>query len=133
MAAQAQTIRLKILKIGAVITRNTQRIGFMLSSHYPFIEKNIPKSTHAIIKVNYSYKKLHRSSFIKYSNKGCTPVIPSKKNRKQPREYDRHIYKERHLIESFFGKIKHFGRIFSRFDKTSTSFMAFLNFVGTFI
>jgi len=34
--AQAQTIRLKLLKIGAVITRNTRRIRFMLSSHYPF-------------------------------------------------------------------------------------------------
>ena len=36
MAAQAQTIRLKILKIGGVITKNTRRIRFMLSSHYPF-------------------------------------------------------------------------------------------------
>jgi len=36
MAAQAQTIRLKILKIGAVIIKNTRRIRFMLSSHYPF-------------------------------------------------------------------------------------------------
>lgn len=34
--AQVQTIRLKLLKIGAVITRNTRRIRFMLSSHYPF-------------------------------------------------------------------------------------------------
>ena len=36
MAVQAQTIRLKILKIGAVIIKNTRRIRFMLSSHYPF-------------------------------------------------------------------------------------------------
>jgi len=36
MAAQAQTIHLKILKIGGVITKNTRRIRFMLSSHYPF-------------------------------------------------------------------------------------------------
>jgi len=36
MAAQAQTIRLKILKIGGVMTKNTRRIRLMLSSHYPF-------------------------------------------------------------------------------------------------
>lgn len=60
-------------------------------------------------------------------------VIPSKKNRKQQREYDKHIYKERHLIECFFGKIKHFRRIFSRFDKTATAFLSFLQFVGAFI
>ena len=33
--AQAGTIRLKLLKIGAVITRNTRRIRFSLSEHYP--------------------------------------------------------------------------------------------------
>jgi hypothetical protein len=38
MAAQAQTLRLKILKIGGVITKNTRRIRLMLSSHYPFKE-----------------------------------------------------------------------------------------------
>lgn len=60
-------------------------------------------------------------------------VIPSKKNRKMPREYDMHIYKERHLIECFFGKIKHFRRIFSRFEKTAHAFLGFLNFVGELI
>jgi transposase len=63
----------------------------------------------------------------------CIPVIPSKKNRKQQRDYDRHAYKERHLIECFFGKIKHFRRVFSRFDKTATAFMSFLQFVGVLI
>jgi transposase len=63
----------------------------------------------------------------------CIPVIPSKKNRKQQRDYDWHSYKERHLIECFFGKIKHFRRIFSRFDKTATAFMSFLQFVGVLI
>jgi len=43
--------------------------------------------------------------------KGCRPVIPSKRNRKYPRNYDEHIYKERHLIERFFGKIKHFRNV----------------------
>ncbi|MBD0392208.1 IS5 family transposase [Wolbachia endosymbiont of Pentalonia nigronervosa] len=52
-------------------------------------------------------------------NKGCEVVIPPKRNRKVQRYYDEHIYKERHLIGCFFGKIKHFRRIFSRFDKTA--------------
>ncbi len=33
--AQASTIRLKLLKVGAVILRNTRRIRFLLSSNYP--------------------------------------------------------------------------------------------------
>jgi hypothetical protein len=34
--AQVTTLRLKLLKIGAVILRNTRRIRFLLSSHYPY-------------------------------------------------------------------------------------------------
>ena len=31
---------------------------------------------------------------------GMEPVIPPKKNRKEPREYDRYLYKLRHLVEN---------------------------------
>jgi len=34
--AQVGTIRLKLLKIGAVVVRNTRRIKVMISSHYPY-------------------------------------------------------------------------------------------------
>lgn len=63
----------------------------------------------------------------------CTPNIPSKNNRKEPREHDEHTYKERHAIECFNGKIKHFRRIFSRYDKSADSYLAFLHFVGALI
>ncbi|MFP3036086.1 MAG: transposase [Wolbachia sp.] len=66
-------------------------------------------------------------------SKGCTVVIPPRQNRKVRRHYDEHIYKERHLIECFFGKIKNFRRIFSRFDKTAEVLMGFLNFVGALV
>ena len=63
----------------------------------------------------------------------CEPNIPLAKNRKEPRDYDEHLYKERHAIECFFGKIKHFRRIFSRFDKSAQSYLSFLHFVGVLI
>jgi len=70
------------------------------------------------------------NAFIKYlSENNCDYVIPPRKNRKFIRTYDKHIYKERHLIECFFGKIKYFRRIFSRFDKTASSYLGFLQFV----
>jgi transposase len=37
---------------------------------------------------------------------GRHAVIPPRKNRKNLREYDKHLYKERHLVECFFNKIK---------------------------
>ena len=33
-------------------------------------------------------------------------VIPPKSNRNEPREYDEELYKERHLVECFFNKLK---------------------------
>jgi transposase len=64
---------------------------------------------------------------------GTQAVIPSRANRKPPRDYDRHTYKERHLIECFFGKIKHYRRIFSRFEKTARNYMSFLHVVATLV
>ena len=65
--------------------------------------------------------------------KGGKAVIPPRKNRKTMRCYDKHAYKERHLIECFFGKIKCFRRIFSRFDKTACAYMGFLSYASTLI
>jgi transposase len=78
-----------------------------------------------------SYKAYDSNALIELiEGNNSVPVIPPKKNRKTQRGYDPHVC---HLIECFFGKIKHFRRIFSRFDKTSEAFMGFLNFVGALI
>ena len=67
------------------------------------------------------------------SARGAAAVIPPRRNRRQPREYDQHIYKERHLIECFFGKIKHYRRICSRFEKTARNDMGFLRLVAALV
>ncbi len=52
------------------------------------------------------------------------PVIPPKSNRKEPRDYDKVLYKVRHLIENFFEKLKHYNRaIATRYDKIATAFL----------
>ena len=53
-------------------------------------------------------------------------VIPPKSNRKTAREYDRHLYKERNLIERMYGKLKHFRRVATRYDKLASSYLAFV-------
>ena len=63
----------------------------------------------------------------------AVPVIPPRANRKNLHDYDDHLYKERHLIECFINKIKHFRRIFSRYDKLASRYLGFLNFVGALI
>ena len=63
----------------------------------------------------------------------CTPIIPGRSNRKKPIDYDKHTYKERHLVECFIGKIKHFRRVFSRYDKSLRNYASFVCFVGALI
>jgi transposase len=64
---------------------------------------------------------------------GAEAVIPPKRNAKAPREYDEWRYRERHLIECFIGKIKHFRRVFSRFDKLARCYLGFVQFVSALI
>jgi transposase len=64
---------------------------------------------------------------------GIGAVIPPKKNRLVRREYDRHLYRERHLVECFIGKIKQYGRVFSRFEKLSKNYLGFLSFVSALV
>jgi transposase len=66
-------------------------------------------------------------------SKGAIAVIPSRKNRKQPYEYDTHLYKERHLVECCISKFKQYRRIFSRFDKLDARYLGFLSFAATLI
>ena len=65
--------------------------------------------------------------------RGAVPVIPPRSNRKTRREYDAHLYKERHLVECFINKMKHYRRIFSRYDKLAMTYLGFLHFVSTLI
>ncbi len=60
-------------------------------------------------------------------------VIPSRRYRKQPRDYDRLRYKERNIVERFINRIKWYRRIFTRYEKLARRFMAFLHFAATLI
>ena len=56
----------------------------------------------------------------------ATYTIPPKSDVNDPWPVDWHIYKERHLVECFFQKLKWFRRVFTRYDKLDASFLAFV-------
>ena len=58
------------------------------------------------------------------TERGITPVIPPKANRKTPRDCDFALYCERNLVERFFNKLKHFRAIATRYDKLARNFLA---------
>ena len=70
---------------------------------------------------------------IPWQQAGKTAVIPPKANRKVQREYDKELYKARHLIENFFQKLKQYRAIATRYDKTARNFLAAVYLVAAAI
>ena len=60
----------------------------------------------------------------KLESRGIEPVIPSKANRLVPRDTDFALYRERNLVERFFGKLKQYRAIATRYDKLANTFLA---------
>jgi transposase len=57
---------------------------------------------------------------------GARTVIPSNPSRALKLPLEQHIYKERHLVECCFNKLKHFRRVATRYEKTARNFLAFV-------
>ena len=70
---------------------------------------------------------------VRLEKRGITVLCPPRSNAINPRKCDFFAYKERHLVEYFFGKLKHYRRVFSRFDKKDINFMSFLHFTSIMI
>lgn len=66
-------------------------------------------------------------------HKEATYTIPPKTNVSNPWKCNFHVYKERHLVECFFNKLKHFRRVATRYDKLAASFMAFTYIAAIFL
>ena len=57
---------------------------------------------------------------------GYIPVVPPKRNRKNPWDYDKQLYKQRNQVERLF------RRIFTRYDKLDVIFLSFVYFALIF-
>jgi transposase len=64
---------------------------------------------------------------------GKSAVIPPKSNRLIAPDFDRDLYKARHLIENFFCKLKQFRAIATRYDKTARNFLAAIHLAAAII
>ena len=60
--------------------------------------------------------------------KGFVIVVPPKKNRLEPWEYDKELYKRRNEIERLFLRLKRFRKVFTRYDKLDSLYMGFIFF-----
>ncbi len=60
-------------------------------------------------------------------------VMPAKSNSIDQRDYDRNLYKARHLIENFFAKLKQYRAIATRYDKLAQNFLSAIYLASTII
>ncbi len=56
---------------------------------------------------------------------GIEAVIPSHPSRPEALPLDENAYRERNKVERFFGRLKQYRRLATRYDKTVVSFLAF--------
>ena len=58
---------------------------------------------------------------------GFVPVVPPKKNRREPWDYNKELYKRRNEVERFFLRLKRFRKVFTRYDKLDIIYTAILH------
>ena len=59
----------------------------------------------------------------KLRDQGAIPVIPGRRNRKRPIQYDERRYRDRWLVEAMFCRLKDFRRVATRYDKLARTFL----------
>ena len=58
--------------------------------------------------------------------RGAEQCLPPRKNRTAAIEYDRHLDRERNVVERFFARIKPYRRVATRYDKKARNFLGFV-------
>jgi transposase len=85
--------------------------------------KNVKAST---VLADKAYDTNELRAWLK--EQGIKAVIPPKSNRKAKIECDFWLYKERHAVECMFGKLKHYRRIATRYEKKAINYIGMLSF-----
>ena len=58
--------------------------------------------------------------------RGADPCVPPRKDRTDPIEYDRHLDRERNVVERFFARVKQYRRVATRYDKKAANILGFV-------
>ncbi len=88
------------------------------------------KRLHLIADKGYDSEEIRK----RIRSKKMVPIIPRKSNSKTPNpEFDPDLYRNRHLVENLFARLKHFRSVATRFEKLARNFKSILLFACTFI
>jgi transposase len=84
-------------------------------------------ATVVIADAAYDSDRLRRA----IASKRAQAVIPNNPSRAHKHLLDKHLYKERHLIECCFSKLKQFRRVATRYEKTARNYLAVVTLAAT--
>jgi transposase len=115
-------------KIHMVADANGNPIDFEITGGEVHDAKAAPEIISKIIGAeNFIADKGYDSDEIRehVRTRGMNPVIPRRSNsQKTNPEFDKYLYKMRHLIENLFGRLKRYRSISTRFEKLARNFRA---------
>jgi transposase len=89
-----------------------------------------PRSDYTVADKGYD------GDYLRWVIRDCNsvPVIPKKRNsRSKNNEYDREIYRLRHLVENLFARLKHFRAVATRYDKLKRNYEATVRIACIFL
>ena len=74
------------------------------------------------------------AAFVEHiARRGMRAEIPARANRKEHRELDASAYAQRNVIERWFGRMKVYRRVATRYDKTASSYLGFVGFAAMLV
>lgn len=85
----------------------------------------------AVVLADGAYDAAHFRQVI--ADRGAIAVIPNTPQRASKYPFDKHLYRERHLVECCFSRLKQFRRVATRFEKTARNYLAVVTLAATIL
>lgn len=84
-----------------------------------------------VVLADGAYDATHFRSVI--AERGATAVIPNTPQRASKSPFDQQLYRERHLVECCFSRLKQFRRVATRFEKAAQNYLAVVTLAATIL
>jgi transposase len=122
-------------KLHAAVDALGNPLGFVLT---PGQRADITQAEHLIephqVEAVIADKGYDSAALVAYVEaREAEAVIPSRRNRKEQREIDRNLYKDRNKVERFFNRLKHYRRVATRYEKTARNYLSMVYLASTMI
>jgi transposase len=87
-------------------------------------EELLAEHTPEVVIADKGYDK--KALVERIESRGAKAVIPTLANRKEQRQVDPHLYRERNVCERFWSKVKQYRRVATRYEKKAQNYLAFV-------